>query len=235
MPKSIAVYSQIQNHYISFQGVLSQEGTEHEWEIVFDDNKNGLANQLTKEKFGEMLLELSGFDDSHEIETASIEMNMVLILILIGANDVTIQNRYPPGWFTAASIVNAYRLDGLKSKDRIAPVISVVSDDFIETVLDYDSIENYLNELVQQGMLDYKEMGEVNIYKFNEEYDGILQIFKSPLFKTACFQTDEKNNCDLLYFITNGNKTWCFKLKDNASSIEIMDRTCIFETLERFI
>jgi len=235
MVRSIAVFSQIENKYISFQGVLSEEGTEPEWTIVFDDNKNGLANTLIKEHLGQMLLELTGFDATVEIDTESIQINPVLMLIIIGANDVIIQNRYPSGWFTAASVVNAYRLDGLKSAERIAPVISMVSDDFIESVLDYDSVESYLNELVQQGMLEYKEMEDLNIYKFIAEYDNIFQIFKSPLFKTACYQINDKNTCNLLCFFTKDSRTWCFKVKNNDSSIELMDKTSIFETIEELI
>jgi len=182
-----------------------------------------------------MLLELTGFDATVEIDTESIQINPVLMLIIIGANDVIIQNRYPSGWFTAASVVNAYRHDGLKSTERIAPVISMVSDDFIESVLDYDSVESYLNELVQQGMLEYKEMEDLNIYKFIAEYDNIFQIFKSPLFKTACYQINDKNTCNLLYFFTKDSRTWCFKVKNNDSSIELMDKTSIFETIEELI
>lgn len=235
MKKSIAVFSQIQNKYLSFQGVINEDEKESEWTIVFDDNKNGLTNTISKEHLGQMLLELSGFDSTNEVQPTTIPIQPMLLLIILGTCDVIMQNRYPQGWFTAASVVNSFRNDNMKKTEKIASNVSLVAEDLIDTVLDYDSVENYLNELVQQGILEYEEMEGIYLYKFIEEYDNILEIFKSISFKTACFQITDTNSYDLLYFITSNSRTWCFKLGNDAASIELMDKVGIFETIEKLI
>jgi len=222
-PKNaLKVFACIADKFLRFRSALPHTNTaDSAYALVYEAGDNGgyLACE-NRETICEMLLELSGISNSREMSSTGMEISPIYLLIILAACDVILQNKYDGGWFTAASVFNAYDISGESGFSRIIFPLAYVADDIIYRSISYEDIQKALNEMVKEEILDIDEIDATSLYAFTLEYKYLTKLFEALQNRLAVYKHDEAGNIFILYVISNQTETWGFTIKKDIGKIE---------------
>lgn len=222
-PKSaLKVFACIEDHFLRFRLAQPLTNTANsEYALVYEAGDNGgYITYENRETICEMLREFSGISNSREMSPIGMEIPPIYLLIILAACDVILQNKYEGGWFTAASVFNAYDNSGESGFSRLIFPLAYVADDVIYRSISYEDIQKALSEMVKEEILDVDEIDGTPLYAFTLEYRYLPKLFEGVKNSLAVYRHDELGNISLLYVISNQTETLGFTIKKDIGKIE---------------
>lgn len=231
---ALKVFASIEDKFLRFRLALPHTNTANAaYSLVYEAGENGgyLACE-NRETIVEMLLELSGIRNSREMASTGMEISPIYLLIFLAACDVILQNKYDGGWFTAASIFNAYDNSGESGFSRMLFPLAYVSEDVICSSIVYEDIQKALNEMVNEEILDEDEIDGTPLYTFTLEYKYLTKLFEELRNRLAVYKHDEAGNIFILYVISNQTETWGFTIEKDVAKIERLNAIRLKELCE---
>jgi hypothetical protein len=236
-PKNaLKVFACVEDHFLRFRLALPHTNTANpEYALVYEAGDiGGYLTCENREIICKMLQELSGISNSREMSPTGMEISPIYLLIILAACDVILQNKYDGGWFTAASVFNAYDNSGESGFRRILFPFTYVSDDIIYRSISYEDIQKAINEMAKEEILDVDEIDGTPLYAFEVEYRYLPRLFEGVKNSLAVYRHDELGNISLLYVISNQTETWGFTIKKDIGKIERLN-TIRFNELSKTV
>lgn len=92
-------------------------------------------------------------------------------------SDIILQNKYEGGWFTAASVLNAFDLSGDNNFSRVCSPLADVAGEIIYSSISEGDIATAINEMTNAEIFDNDEIDGDTLYSLSLEYRYILSIF----------------------------------------------------------
>ncbi len=222
-PKTaVKIFAGINNEFLRFRTALPNTNIANAaYALLFSvGNQSSYLGYENKETIHEMLLELSGANNYGEISPITIEISPVCLLVILAAGDVILQNKYEGGWFTAASLLNAYDISEDRDFNRVCSPIADVASDIVYSSTFQEDIQNALEEMVNEEILYSDEVDGTSVYSFTLEYRYLPKLFVANQNRLAACKYYENGNISIFYVISNPNEAWSFTIKKDVGKIE---------------
>jgi len=227
-PKTvIKIFGEIEGNFLRYRTALPYStAASPAYAILFsagnEGNYLGCENQAT---VLEMLLELSGINLVQETNPLFLEIDPLDLLVILVACDVIMQNRYEGGWFTVASILNAFDLSTDLDFSRVCAPVAAIAGDMILRSFSAQDIQNSLQGMIGSGIFKSDEMDGKTLYGFSMKYRYILNIFAQAENRFAVLKEDGNGFAELIYVTINKTGTWGFGIKNGQGTIQGLDKT----------
>lgn len=131
-------------------------------------------------------------------------------LALLGACSVVHQNHYEGGWFTAASVSNAFDRSEIRDFSELCAPLAEVADSLIYSATDLESFVHTLESMMNAGMLIKRMVDNVPLYRFAEHLQTLPSQLLSATERFALSSTNQGGQYHLLYSLTGESGQWCF-------------------------
>lgn len=236
-PKNLLkVFGSIDEYYIRFQAALPQTNDDSsDYALIYKAGNEGYLNCESGKGLREILYELSGIQNKKHTRVVSCTLSPLVLLTILGACDVVMQNRYEGGWFTASSVENTFDLSGDGDFKRVGAPVAEVASDIILSEASIQDISEVLNEMAGREILNSDEIDSIPIYSFCVEYRYIPNIFTGIKNRLAVFRYDERGVGDIYYMVSKEAETWAFTVEKGRGTIERIDETRLNQILDTIL
>jgi hypothetical protein len=223
----LKVFGEIEGNFLRYRAALPySSAASPAYAILFSaGNEGSYLGVENKETVYEMFLELSGINMVQETSPLSLEIDPIDLLVILAACDVILQNRYEGGWFTVASILNAFDLSADLDFSRVCAPVAAIAGDMILRSFSAQDIENSLKGMITSEIFKSDEMDGKTLYCFSMKYRYIHNIFAQAKNRFAVLKENGNGSADFIYVIVNETGTWGFGIENGESTIKGLDKT----------
>lgn len=124
----------------------------------------------------DIIIELTGITGDSYIKDSKIELSSLEILVLLGACDVILQNKFENGWFTASSVYNSFSVSPNDNFNRLIFSLAYVANEEIYASISFNDILNVIGSIVKTEIFEIDTIDELNLYTFSPEWVSFRYI-----------------------------------------------------------